>query len=121
MGGVCGIVWLEAISPMFKVIREFVPAPMFLMMCDNRSCAASATMPANFANAEELRLSQDSFLKQAVKDGWVIGLDAQLCPGHAELARVQAAEARERGRQRVEPANGMDTARFGKPGLVKLT
>ena len=31
---------------MFKVVREYVDSPMYLMMCDNRACAATATGPA---------------------------------------------------------------------------
>ena len=109
---------------MFKVVREYVDSPMYLMMCDNRACAATATGPANLANADDTRLSQSSFLKAAAKDGWGVGLDAQLCPGHAALALQQAADAKERGRQEaplVGVGNAVESveAAFGRPALVR--
>jgi len=105
---------------MFKVIKEFVPQPMWLLMCDNRHCAASATQPANLTNPDDARLSQSTFLKNAGNEGWAIGLDVQLCPGHAAIVKQQAEEAVERGKQQVVTANGGDVARFGKPTLVNI-
>lgn len=95
---------------MFKVIKEFVPEPMYLMMCDNRNCSMSATGQADLASADGLKLSQSQFLKSATEQGWAIGLDAQLCPAHAEVAKKQ----REERRSVVVMPSGAEAAQFGR-------
>lgn len=101
---------------MFKVVREFVDIPLFLLVCDNRNCAAMARGEVSFVNEEETALYQRSFLTNATKDGWMIGLDAQLCPGHAKLHKEMVERGKERGKEVVTPASLQDTLAFGGGG-----
>jgi hypothetical protein len=101
---------------MFKCVTEFVPSPLYVLICDNRNCLATAQGEVSLANEEEMQLSQRSFIAKAQKDGWMVGLDAQLCPGHGKLYRDQVQRRKEAGAQVVTPASFNDALKFGKGG-----
>lgn len=72
---------------MFKVVKECIETPVYLMMCDHRNCARTMTgqMSDDPADKEKERQVQQMFIKSAAAQGWLIGLDAQLCPAHAAV------------------------------------
>ena len=73
----------EEIGNVFKVIRELVETPVYWLVCDHRSCSMAMTGPMDMTDKEKLRESQKVFVLAAQQSGWLIGLDAQLCPAHA--------------------------------------
>lgn len=104
---------------MFRVIQSFVDpvvGPEYLIMCDNRTCAYTAKGPAKLETATTIKESQQSFVSVATRDGWLIGLDAQLCPGHADQQRK--ADAMERADR--EKANGSSNPSLVSPNLQQI-
>lgn len=84
---------------MFKTILSFVDpetGPEFLLMCDNRTCAFTARGPAKVDDDATVQASQVEFLKAATGHGWIVGLDAQFCPGHASQQRAMAKANRDK-------------------------
>ncbi len=102
---------------MFKVVREYIDQPIFLLMCDNRNCGAMARGLVNLSNKEEYALSHSTFLRAAAKDGWTIGLEGQMCPGHSALMQQQAEAAEERGKMEVREEKKEEPVRLVVPTL----
>jgi hypothetical protein len=85
----------------FRVVSEFIPKPLFYLLCDHRSCCVTGTgeIPVAFPvitqeAAVALTQTQARFLNAAGAAGWLLGLDGQFCPEHAKAMRGQAAETR---------------------------
>lgn len=74
----------------FKIIREFVPAPMLQMTCDHpRGCGQYAFISLDKApeGAEREPAVQAQFLQQAASQGWKLGME-HLCPQHHVMERA---------------------------------
>lgn len=95
---------------MFRVVREFVEVPKFLLVCDNVNCMASATGDANIESPKVMMETQTTFIDRAVKEGWIIGLAGQICPGHAALLAKRVEE----GKQLVKAPDPYEAVKFGK-------
>ena len=68
---------------MFKVVRDYVEQPQFLIMCD-AACAKYIAAPFT-AGAEPLEQGQQiNFIQSAAQQGWKIALGQQLCPQHVQ-------------------------------------
>lgn len=69
---------------MFRIVTEFVPTAGFLLLCDHPHCGntAVASMVPETPEAERVK-AVSPFIKGAIEQGWVIGIDAHLCPQHA--------------------------------------
>jgi hypothetical protein len=67
----------------FKIIRDFVPQPQFMMLCD-RSCAtyAYATVPTGLPGNEESH--QAIWARSLLEQGWKITLAEHVCPAHVQ-------------------------------------
>jgi hypothetical protein len=79
---------------MFKVIRDHVPQPQFMVLCD-RACGTFA-----WVNIQQFGASEDAQQAQwagvLIGDGWRITLAEHICPAHhaKEMAeKKQAAPA----------------------------
>lgn len=74
---------------MVKIVTEFVPKPAMVVMCDHPHCSV-------FTSQEITQLPQDwseymkAFVAGRQMEGWMIGLDRQICPGHVQQAHKQA-------------------------------
>lgn len=71
---------------MFKIVRDFVKQPHFAIYCD-ASCGVCVSGPFNAGTSQIEDHQQVLFLQEAARQGWKIGLDRQLCPGHVAKAR----------------------------------
>jgi hypothetical protein len=86
---------------MFKIIRDFVEQPQFLMWCDC-ACGAFFTLPFTPATEEQRAAGladqveqgcMKQFVTVAMQGGWKVSLDRQLCPAHVkkeagEISRI---------------------------------
>lgn len=100
---------------MFRIIQSYVDpdiGPEYLLMCDNRTCAYTARGPAKLDTTSSVKESQQSFVAIATNNGWLIGLDAQLCPGHADQQRKMDAM--------VRAENSQGDARIVQPNLTQI-
>jgi hypothetical protein len=70
---------------MFRIVTEFVPDAGFLLLCDHQHCGnmATAKLPEGTPESERVA-SVKPFIEGAIGQGWAIGIDAHLCPQHAE-------------------------------------
>ncbi len=99
---------------MFRVVSEFVPAPMYLLMCDDARCAISMAKPVASGTkiisietpTEATGENQAAFIDEARSQGWLIGLGMQLCPGHHHAAAERSKQATEQ-RRIVVPQIGL--------------
>lgn len=90
---------------MFRIVQSFIDpdvGPEYFLICDNRTCAYTARGSAHLESSSSIKESQQSFIQIATNNGWLIGLDAQLCPGHADQQRK--AEAMMRAEREKEKA-----------------
>lgn len=96
---------------MFKVITELVTRPHFFLLCDNRNCCTAHGFPLDRSSRATVESSQSECLRTAVQAGWIIGLEAQLCPEHAARLKQQMEKEEGEGEGeklvQVAPANGM--------------
>jgi hypothetical protein len=65
---------------MFKVIRDFVDRPKFLMLCD-RSCGQFAIVDLQQPGVNE-DAQQVMWANGLIQQGWKITLSEQVCPQH---------------------------------------
>ena len=65
---------------MLRVVRDFVPQPVFFLLCDERNCANAATRLVNLS--VDINDDARAFVETAIAGGWSINLDAHICPGH---------------------------------------
>lgn len=93
---------------MFIVVTDFIDAPAFWLICDNRSCGCSARADIDMTSAEAHKQSQARFIATAVKEKWAIGLDAQFCPLHNERMRALLEARNQEGKQLVQPVGHFD-------------
>jgi len=93
---------------MFKVVTEFVESPIFWMVCDNRACSCSASMPADMSSPQAMMKSQAEFIAAAVKDGWNVSLDGQICPPHITALKAAAEKRAEEGKKIIQPVGLYD-------------
>jgi hypothetical protein len=68
---------------MFKTIRDFVEAPIFVVSCDE-SCGQYFTAPFQPGANEDQQ--QAVFVSIAMQKGWKISFDRQMCPLHVQKA-----------------------------------
>lgn len=74
---------------MFKVIRDFVNQPRFLMMCDPACGTYSfVDVPAGPEQSEDA--AQAIWARELTKQGWRITLSEQVCPAHVKQDREGA-------------------------------
>ncbi len=66
---------------MFKVIRDFIDKPLFLVMCD---CSCGIYVVNAFEPGPTEEGLQAAFAGQLIKDGWKITLAQQICPAHVK-------------------------------------
>jgi hypothetical protein len=66
---------------MFKIIRDFVEVPLFIVMCDE-SCGQYFQAPFQPGPNEDQQ--QVIFAGHAMGAGWKIGFDRQICPLHVQ-------------------------------------
>ncbi len=108
---------------MFRVINELLKPeekPHFLIMCDNRNCRTLADMNIDITSQEQVNKDQMNFLGQATKDGWLIGLDGQFCPFHAERFREMVKEKAARENRVIVPGNGITAGLQGGSPLDRV-
>jgi hypothetical protein len=72
---------------MFRVVTEHQAKRSCLLLCDNRKCGTCAT--ADLEPDADQTEAATAFVHLAVGAGWLMGLDAHLCPQCAAAARQQ--------------------------------
>lgn len=66
---------------MFKVVTEFVPSPIYMMVCDHPRC--SQVITGNVQPGLEMAPgAQMEFINQVQSKGWYVRLCSQFCPPH---------------------------------------
>jgi len=66
---------------MFKIVRDGVPKPQFMMLCDG-PCGNVILAVVEVENADRQQ-HHNAFYDSAAGQGWLVRLDRQLCPAHA--------------------------------------
>ena len=75
---------------MFRIVRDFVKWPSFLIVCDCISCGVFLTKPVPQFDATVTTDPTASFVEDCKQAGWQVGLDQQICPEHAKAIRQYA-------------------------------
>jgi hypothetical protein len=73
---------------MLRIVRDFVPQPVFFLLCDERTCANAATRLVNLS--VDLNEEARAFVETAIAGGWSINLDAHICPSHVAASSREA-------------------------------
>ena len=68
---------------MFKVIRDFVEKPRFLIICD-RSCGTYAFAEIGAASGASDIQNQAHWARTLQEQGWSITLAEHVCPAHVK-------------------------------------
>lgn len=74
---------------MLKIIRDFIPQPMFMILCD-RSCGVFAHIAIEQGPQVSEDAQQSVWARSLIQNGWKITLAEHVCPQHVQ----QAAAAR---------------------------
>jgi hypothetical protein len=76
---------------MFRIVKEFVPQPSFLVVCDHAHCGVHISQI--LTPGADLEVQAGVFIHTATDSGWALSMMGQLCPGHnpaqAEAKRVE--------------------------------
>jgi len=70
---------------MFKIVKDFVTQPLFLMWCD-ASCANYIQGPKPTDAIADDQSLEAAFAQEALRQGWNLSLERHLCPMHAKAA-----------------------------------
>ena len=103
---------------MFRVLID-QPQPEFWMVCSNHVCGVHcrSTIPLPIQNGADMQAAQATFLTACMKDGWIVNLEAQLCPRHAQTlkdAAKVAAAGLGGGQARVVRPNGKELVEINR-------
>lgn len=82
---------------MFRVVSEFVENPHYLLICDDPRCGC---VFEHGLPAEPTENPENDALKAAHKEGWLISIGRQICPGHAKQLREIEALMKQRDQER---------------------
>ncbi len=83
---------------MFRLVTVNIPAPKFLLMCDNSHCAVSTFTDVTGKTQDEQNSAAATFVAQSQLEGWLVGLTGSYCPQcekkRREVRRVQETTAK---------------------------
>jgi hypothetical protein len=72
---------------MLRIITDFVPVPVIMAMCDERTCGCYAT--ANVEPPQTIQEAVLGFIECRALEGWQMLVTHHLCPAHVKKLKDQ--------------------------------
>jgi hypothetical protein len=82
---------------MFRIVRESVPAPHFLILCDHGACGSFHARAVSFEGrivdaatdntASIVGRDREAFFRECGSSGWLVDIGVQLCPVHHQAVK----------------------------------